>query len=180
MIHRRAPTPRVGGAAGDRGASPARRHGETSPAAPGPLRVARRASHEPPSATFRRARLVGGACPIGERGQDAAYSCPKCCGGTLCSPRRCPPGRGAGAARAAPQRLASCSLRAQEPRRTRAPGAPGAHGAFLGAAQTNGDRATRPPARNHKKTLPAHPRWLSLRKINGDRATLARARGSTQ
>ena len=30
-----------------------------------------------PLVPFRRARLVGGACPIGERGQDAADGCPE-------------------------------------------------------------------------------------------------------
>ena len=50
VVHRRAPTPRVGGAGGDRGAPPARRHGETSPGAPGAIHDNRPRSHDPPSA----------------------------------------------------------------------------------------------------------------------------------
>ena len=151
VIHRRAPTPRVGGAAGDRGASPARRHGETSPAAPGPLRVARRASHDPPSAIlvpFRRARLVGGACPIGERGQDAADGCPDVSERRQACIRRCLPSSAAGAPAQAPRRLASWG-RAAPPRLSSATRRPWCARSFVGATQTNGDRATRSPARIH-------------------------------
>ena len=148
-------TRRVGGAAGGRvsGAPPRRDLSGRPGTRPGPARAA--ASRDPTS-HFAELPPCGSACAIGERGRDAAYSCPKCCGGTLCSPRRCPPGAAPGPGAGARHHWRPACPRKLNPVTVTAPLAPGedpdpapgrAWCRFPGGTQRNGDRATLAHAR---------------------------------
>ena len=107
-----------------------------------------------PLVPFRRARLVGGACPIGERGQDAADGCPKVLERVLVVPPTSRASSAAGARAQAPRRLASWGRAAPRgPAATRCP-------LVLTelrekVTQTNGDRATREQRGSTSHTLAA-------------------------
>ena len=144
-----------------------------SPAAPEPYGSARPRSHDPPSA-ISQSPACGRCMSHRERGQDAADGCPKVLERVQsCLQRALPASSGAGAPAQAPRRLASWG-RAAPPRGPR-PRRPWCARSFVGAAQTNGDRATRPPARIHKQ----HPR-CRLPEINGDRREDPRSNGAAR